>query len=228
MTEQAHEPSPFWDPFSLLLPHLPLQIHYPSSLPPGRLTPALPRNLDLWFCLGNLWPMGGPRGRAEDGQRLLRPGFECFLHPWGSRCSSSRFSWAWQWKDSFVYSPTSVWLWLPFQGSIHHCIPLLPCPLLHQSESFMASLLAVLSGPHHPLWVPLFYFFGCVTHLGSWFPDQGSNPHPLHGKHRVATTGPSGKSLGSFKCTHMSIKSPSFQLSPGTPSLSSGCYNIRP
>ena len=118
--------SPFWDPFSLLLPHLPLQIHSPSSLPPGRLTPALPRNLDLWFCLGNLWPMGGPRGRAEDGQRLLRPGFEYFLHPWGSRCSSSRFSWAWQWKDSFVYSPTSVWLWpdwasLELSPSVESC-----------------------------------------------------------------------------------------------------------
>ena len=116
----------------------------------------------------------------------------------------------------------------PFSGLHPSLYPLDPCPLLHQSESFMAPLLAVLSGPHHPLWVPLFYFFGCVTHLGSWFPDQGSNPHPLHGKHRVTTIGPSGKSLGSFKCTHMSIKSPSFQLSPGTPSLSSGCYNIRP
>ena len=147
-----HEPSPFWDPFSLLLPHLPLQIHSPSSLPPGRLTPALPRNLDLWFCLGNLWPMGGPRGRAEDGQRLLRPGFEYFLHPWGSRCSSSRFSWAWQWKDSFVYSPTSVWLWLPFQGSIHHCIPLIPV---------LCSIRVKASW--HPSWQ---FSLGPTTHFG--------------------------------------------------------------
>ena len=152
MTEQAHEPSPFWDPFSLLLPHLPLQIHSPSSLPPGRLTPALPRNLDLWFCLGNLWPMGGPRGRAEDGQRLLRPGFEYFLHPWGSRCSSSRFSWAWQWKDSFVYSPTSVWLWLPFQGSIRHCIPLIPV---------LCSIRVKASW--HPSWQ---FSLGPTTHFG--------------------------------------------------------------
>ena len=29
---------------------------------------------------------------------------------------------------------------------------------------------------------------------GSQFPDQGSNPHPLHWKHRDSTTEPSGKS----------------------------------
>ena len=225
MTEQACKPSPSWDPYSLLLLHLPLQTHSPSSLLPGRLTLALPRNPDLWFCLGHLWPVGGPRG----GRACCAQGLRCFLYPWGSRCSPSRFSWSWQWKDSFVHSPTPVWLQLPFQGSVHCWIPLLCCPLLHQSESFFTSLLAVLSGPHHPLWVPLFYFFGHVTqHLGSWFSDQGSNPHPLHGKQGVATTGPSGKSLGSFMCTHTSIKSPSFKLSPGTPSLSSSCYNIIP
>ena len=41
----------------------------------------------------------------------------------------------------------------------------------------------------------LFFFFGHTTrHAGSQFPYQGSNLHPLQGKHRVLTTGPPGKS----------------------------------
>ena len=39
------------------------------------------------------------------------------------------------------------------------------------------------------------FFFGCtVWHVGSYFPDQGLNPRPLHWKHGVLTTGPPGKS----------------------------------
>ena len=39
-----------------------------------------------------------------------------------------------------------------------------------------------------------FFFFGhTMWHLGSWFPDQGWNPCPLHWKHGVWTTGPPGK-----------------------------------
>ena len=41
----------------------------------------------------------------------------------------------------------------------------------------------------------IFIFFcfwpRCIAR--SWFPDQGSNPHPLHWKHGVLTTGPPGK-----------------------------------
>ena len=41
-----------------------------------------------------------------------------------------------------------------------------------------------------------FLFFGCATWpVGSYFPDQGLNLHPLHWKHRVLTTGPPGTSL---------------------------------
>ena len=41
-----------------------------------------------------------------------------------------------------------------------------------------------------------FFLFGySVGHAGSWFPDQGSNPHPLPCKGGVLTTGPRGKSL---------------------------------
>ena len=39
-------------------------------------------------------------------------------------------------------------------------------------------------------------FFGLTAwHVESFFPDQGSNPHPLQWKHEFLTTGPPGKSL---------------------------------
>ena len=42
----------------------------------------------------------------------------------------------------------------------------------------------------------LFFFFGCAAwHAGSWFPDQGLNPSPLHWKWGVLITGPPEKSL---------------------------------
>ena len=37
---------------------------------------------------------------------------------------------------------------------------------------------------------------GVTQHVGSEFPDQGSNPPPLQWKCRVLTTGPPGKSQG--------------------------------
>ena len=49
------------------------------------------------------------------------------------------------------------------------------------------------------LFIKLFYsssfFVGCVArHVGSQFPDQGPNSHPLHWKGRVLIAGPPGKS----------------------------------
>ena len=43
----------------------------------------------------------------------------------------------------------------------------------------------------------LFSCFGVLAlrHVGSYLPDQGSNLHPLHWKHRVFITGLPGKSL---------------------------------
>ena len=38
----------------------------------------------------------------------------------------------------------------------------------------------------------LFIWSLAMRHAGSYFPDQGSNPCPLHWKHRVLTTRPSG------------------------------------
>ena len=40
----------------------------------------------------------------------------------------------------------------------------------------------------------LFCFSHIVRHVGSCFPDQRSNPHLLHWKHGVLTTGPPGNS----------------------------------
>ena len=47
---------------------------------------------------------------------------------------------------------------------------------------------------------PLLLLLFC-RHVGSEFPDQGSNLHPLHCKLRVLTTGPPGKSPG-----HVSLR----------------------
>ena len=44
-----------------------------------------------------------------------------------------------------------------------------------------------------------FSFFLTMWPVGSQFLDQGLNPHPLHWKHGVLTTGPSGKSISDFK-----------------------------
>ena len=49
--------------------------------------------------------------------------------------------------------------------------------------------------------VMVHWIFSCsmwilpVAASGIWFPDQGSNPGPLHWEHRVLATGPPGKSL---------------------------------
>jgi len=40
---------------------------------------------------------------------------------------------------------------------------------------------------------PLLEGFFCLHSTGSLFPKRGSNPYPLHWKHRVSTPGPSGK-----------------------------------
>ena len=37
--------------------------------------------------------------------------------------------------------------------------------------------------------------FSAIRHVGSWLPDQGLNPHPLHNKCGVLTTGLPGKSF---------------------------------
>ena len=40
-----------------------------------------------------------------------------------------------------------------------------------------------------------FFFDHASWHAGSWFPNWGSNLHPLQWKHAVLTTGPPGTSL---------------------------------
>ena len=68
------------------------------------------------------------------------------------------------------------------------------------SHLFWASAPSSQSQPTFSYDVLLFSFFGCTAHLmGPSFPYQGSNPHVLHWKHRVLTTGTPGKSLLHFK-----------------------------
>ena len=76
-----------------------------------------------------------------------------------------------------------------------------------QNASFIVLTIQPFKAPYNtlkcsilPFWVIncilviLFLFFGCATqYMGSYFPDQESNPCPLHWKHRVLTR-PSGKS----------------------------------
>ena len=47
---------------------------------------------------------------------------------------------------------------------------------------------------HNSFHVFFSFFFGPCWHMGSQFSDQGSNPHPLHWKRNVLTTGLPGKS----------------------------------
>ena len=55
-----------------------------------------------------------------------------------------------------------------------------------------------------------------MQHAGSQFPDQGSNPGPLHWECRVLTTGPQKKApeLGVF---HFVLKNAMFWDFPGAP-----------
>ena len=55
--------------------------------------------------------------------------------------------------------------------------------------NIVSAILVVL-----PFHIYFILFCHAMQHLGSFFPDQGLNPCPLHWKHRVITTGPPGKS----------------------------------
>ena len=57
------------------------------------------------------------------------------------------------------------------------------------------------------------FFFGCTRwHVGSQFPNQGSNLRPLHWQHGFLTTGLPGKSLNFFNFLK---KNTDFSLNPG-------------
>ena len=63
------------------------------------------------------------------------------------------------------------------------------------------------------LFIYLFIYFGCTTwHVGSQFPNQGSNPRPLQWERRVLTAGPPGKSLAGRFLTTAPGKSPLSRL----------------
>ena len=54
----------------------------------------------------------------------------------------------------------------------------------------------------HTLFFSLLFFL-VFLHMGSWFPDQGSNLCPPYWKHGVLTIGPPGKSLWVFLVEHV-------------------------
>lgn len=56
----------------------------------------------------------------------------------------------------------------------------------------------MMAGPVFPKLVDqenriFFFFCHSMGNVGSYFPYQGLNSYPLHGEHKVLTTGPSGK-----------------------------------
>ena len=74
------------------------------------------------------------------------------------------------------------WLELSFKRSSHSPGPTLSACLL-SALSFLSFYLII--------WLCWVLRVACAIH----FPDQGSNPGPLHWKHRVLATGSPGKSL---------------------------------
>ena len=102
-----------------------------------------------------------------------------------------------------------------------HSVALAPANL---SDLIQTLSLPVSLHTSHP---DLLFFFGCAMwYVGSYFPDQGLNPCPLHLKGRVLTTGPPGKSLTlSFSffldCTAISpATGPLYSHQPSPSSLS--------
>ena len=69
-----------------------------------------------------------------------------------------------------------------------------PLKLHHPNSSFHLKLLQLSFFKFN------FYLFFCHTmqHVGSWFPDQGSNPCPSHWEHGFLTTGHQGSPCHCF------------------------------
>ena len=66
------------------------------------------------------------------------------------------------------------------------------------------------------LFIYLLIYWPC--HVGSYFPNQGSNPGPMHWKHRFLTIGPPGKSLSLFLNSQQDLFTVSLTaLALGTP-----------
>ena len=67
------------------------------------------------------------------------------------------------------------------------------CPQLCHLPPFCFSHATSVWGISHSL-----FFARTACHVGSYLPEQGSNPVPLQWERRVLTTGPPGKSLTFF------------------------------
>ena len=59
----------------------------------------------------------------------------------------------------------------------------------------MNYIILTLPSGNSTVYFAIFFFFGHATwHVGSSFPDQGLNLHPLHWKLGILTAGPLGRS----------------------------------
>ena len=82
---------------------------------------------------------------------------------------------------------------LRMMSSQSHCCCLTLYHSLHIAISFALHSLYV-NATRLAQGITFFFFFCCtMQHMGSLFPDQGSNPRPLQWKHIVLTTGPPGE-----------------------------------
>ena len=70
--------------------------------------------------------------------------------------------------------------------------------LVTSPRNFASLMLNKGTEGHLSISLFFFFFFGrTVQHMGSYFPNQGLNPHTLQWKHRVLPTGQPGNSLKS-------------------------------
>ena len=72
--------------------------------------------------------------------------------------------------------------------ALSHCLSQPPCEAGIIRRLLLAQEEAKVGGNRN------FFFGGAKARVGFYSPDQGSNLCPLYWKHRVLTTGPSGKS----------------------------------
>ena len=97
---------------------------------------------------------------------------------------------------------------------VHHFFPFL-LTFIMASKGMVTLSIVPLKKKYSFIWVRwvlvvahrIFLVVVCellVVACGTWFPDQGSNPGPLHWECGVLATGPSGRSLhsGFHHCYH--------------------------
>ena len=106
-------------------------------------------------------------------------------------------------------------------------------PFIHSAQSTREVFLKHRKGCHRPIktflsFVCLFVFGSIPWHVGSWFPDQGLNPHPLHWKYRILTTHRSVLTLQSYLLSQHFKYKPSSMPQPMRSGLPSCLPTLQP